>query len=394
MSINRPDYWRVNSYGYPNPFSGEQRAKSAWQTLVSFHQFSSYSRLKEYWSSTDAPRTISPHAVESWKAAFEEFGLLYVLTGTDEIRITPAGCQFRDAADANRIREFAWIGLSLLLRYPLSGPRRPRNPRHAGSDLLLYWFFYAAIRELQNYLWRTELDRVLCKVFQLGEAQDAITQILRLRAGDRAVHTAPLPADPSRGAFYNSINQVIVHASMNHLLIAKSRDDSLYVDSGREQRMWVRREWLPLIDSAIGSDAVPRNCSDDSRFVARMPQAPDFSGDEQGYFEYLGARVDPIPAATAETRIPFASLSGGAVAVLSKGVHYALVEANKITGSIQHLCSLALRQRVIVSHDLDWSYVVEKKARTGPDEILVTIRRGRPITGIGSILPLLRRDNV
>jgi len=394
MSINQPRHWRVNSYGYPNPFSGEQRAKSAWQTLVSFYQFSSYSRLKEYWSSTDAPRHISRHAVESWKAAFEEFGLLYVLTGTDEIRITPAGCQFRDAADGNQIREFAWIGLSLLLRYPLSGPPSPRSPRHAGSDLLLYWFFYAAIRELQNYLWRSELDRVLCRVSQLHEAQDAISQILGLRAGDRDLDIAPLPADPSRGAFYNSINQVIVHAGMNYLIIDKSRDDSLYGDSDREQRIWVRRQWLPLLDSVVGRNAISHDCDDDSRFVARMPQAPDFSGDEQGYFDYLGARVDPVPAPTGEDQVPFATLSGGAVAVLSQGVHYALVEANSIAGSIQHLCALALRQRVILSHDLDWSYVVDNKARTGPDELLVTIRRGRPITDTGSILPLLRRDNV
>src|SRR5947207_993183 len=103
------DYWRVNSYGYPNPFSSSQNARQAWETFLSFFDFSSYRKLKEFWESGDAGRLLDSHAVESWKATFEEFGLLYVLSRTNEIQITPAGIQFREAAEARDQDEFGWI---------------------------------------------------------------------------------------------------------------------------------------------------------------------------------------------------------------------------------------------------------------------------------------------
>src|ERR1044071_3433886 len=132
------DFWRVNSYGYPNPFSSSQKAVQAWETFLSFFDFASYGKLKEFWESGAAGRLLDSHAVESWKATFEEFGLLYVLSRSDEIQITPAGLQFREAAEARNQDEFGWIGLSLLLRYPLHGPPRARRGRQRDANLLLY----------------------------------------------------------------------------------------------------------------------------------------------------------------------------------------------------------------------------------------------------------------
>ncbi|HMN15372.1 MAG TPA: hypothetical protein PKD55_23895, partial [Bellilinea sp.] len=149
------DYWRVNSYGYPCYFSESEKSLEAWTTLLSFFDFAQYDALKQYWASPSAPRRLSSHAVESWKATFEEFGLLYVESGSNRITITPAGLQLREAAERNDQTEFAWIGLNLLLRYPLRGPRRPKSEAHKDSDLLLYRFWYAALLDLDGYIWWT-----------------------------------------------------------------------------------------------------------------------------------------------------------------------------------------------------------------------------------------------
>src|SRR5436305_13370664 len=111
------DYWLVNSYSYPSPF-GSQHAVTAWRTLRSFTEFRSYDELKRAWSGGLDGRRIDPHTVESWKATFEEFGLLYVLTGSDRIVVTPAGEQIIAAGDAGNKTDFVWVGLNALRRYP------------------------------------------------------------------------------------------------------------------------------------------------------------------------------------------------------------------------------------------------------------------------------------
>src|SRR6266849_2002543 len=89
------DFWRVNSYGYPNPFSQESKSQEAWFTFKTFcdHENAPYSSLKAFWESKSAPRKLDSHAVESWKATFEEFGLLYVISRSNKVIVTPAGKQ-------------------------------------------------------------------------------------------------------------------------------------------------------------------------------------------------------------------------------------------------------------------------------------------------------------
>lgn len=386
------DYWRVNSYGYPNPFSDQDRAIEAWETLLTFFDHSSYSRLKRFWESRSAPRALSAHAVESWKATFEEYGLLYVLSGTGDINITPAGAQFREAAESGNRDEFAWIGLSLLLRYPLRGPRRPKSPRHGISDLLLYWFLYAAVLELENYLWWSEFEHVLCTVFLVDEGREAVENIRLLRSGAVNLEAFPLPGDPSRGGFYNSLNQVIVHAGMNHMLLGNSQDDAFYVESGRERKHWVLREWLSTVELALGGKPVSIDCDGDANFLSRMPTAPDFAGDEEAYFNYLGAAVPPKPS-TSDQSVAVVDFQGESVAVLREINDYTIQDNSTIVGSIAKLCKLARGQRVILGHDHRRSYVIQEKRRAGSNEVVIVVRRSRPITNIQPILSLLGDAN-
>src|SRR5271170_1866447 len=140
--LQTQDFWRVNSYGYPNPFNPETKSQEAWATFRSFcdHDNASYSALKTFWGSGGEHRKLDSHAVESWKATFEEFGLLYVISRSNKVSITPAGKQFYEAAAREHEDDLVWIGLNLLLRYPLRGPPRARSKSaaHEESNLLLY----------------------------------------------------------------------------------------------------------------------------------------------------------------------------------------------------------------------------------------------------------------
>ena len=388
------DYWKVNSYGYPNPF-GDQKAIQAYETFSSFFDFKSYSDLKTFWGSTKAPRLLASHAVESWKATFEEFGLLYVLTGDDTIHITPAGEQFKSAGDSKLPRELSWIGLSLLLRYPLRGVRRPKGPKHADSDLLLYWFLFAAMRELGNQFWWTELEHVLSQVFKVSEAPAALENVRDLRAGRKSISSFPLPVANRKGGFYNSLNQVVVHAGMGYLLLGKSSDDSLYLVGDTERRHWVLNDCVALVDLALGGSKAAGECDDGvgaSHFIQRMPTAPTFK-DEQSYFDYLGAPVPPIPTPSSTNPLPEISFEGGVVPVLRHHEEYEVVDSLVIRGELPRLCKLARGQRVILTHDLARSFILEDKKRESESDLLLTVRKARPITNPQPVLELLEQTN-
>lgn len=94
-----------------------------------------------------------------------------------------------------------------------------KSDAHKDSDLLLYRFWYAALLDLDGYIWWTELERILCRVFQTSQTTDAINDIRTLRMNPELASHIDLPVAQRAGAFYNSLNQVAVHAGMNHLIL-------------------------------------------------------------------------------------------------------------------------------------------------------------------------------
>ena len=389
-SVRVRDFWRVNSYGYPCFFAGGENSEEAWTTLLSFFEFTNYESLKTYWDSRSAPRKITAHAVESWKATFEEFGLLYVESRSNRITITPAGTQLREAADRNDKAAFAWIGLTLLLRYPLRGPRRPKSNTHALSDLLVYRFWYSALLDLDQYCWWSELERILCRVFRTSDAIDAIEDVKTLRTDPSLLSKLDLPVSQKKGGFYNSLNQVAVHAGMNHLLMGVDYTESPYGKDETSRRQFIRPEWLGLIRRALSDNVHTDQCSTGGLAAARLPAAPSF-GDEISFFEYLGARVSSLDAAPTSAPTSVALL-GEKVFILNEGEHYSVASDTRIVGPVAVLCHLARGQRVILSHDQRWTYLVEQKNLVDSSRVVVSLRRARPISDMAAIRSLIKGD--
>lgn len=400
--LSGAEYWRVNGYGYPNPFVGTRRALDAWEMLLSFFDETSYSKLKHYWEHHPTTRR-SAHAVESWKAAFEEFGLLYVLTGDDTIRVTPAGLQLREAGLSGDAEEYAWIGLTCLLRYPFAGPRKVRGDVFDQSDLLPYWCLFALMRELDDHFWWSELTHVISRVFWVVEASTALNEIRSLRTGGLEMDNVPAPPALDTPAFYNNLNQVVVHAGLNYQLLGNAKTLSPY--GLEERRHWILPERTPLIDSGLGASDGPE-CETSARFIERMPRAPQFDGDEDAYFAYMGARVPPVRSrrtpsllehaarygwdgdSEPQVPIPTAAVDGVPVSILQVGVHYSW-ERGALYGPLSVLCVLSRGQRLILSHNPTWSYIVTDKNRVDATLIRVDVRPGKPIVDVGPVLPFL-----
>jgi hypothetical protein len=399
LPLQTPDFWRVNSYGYPNRFSTEIKAQEAWETFASFfaaHE-TSYNELKNHWSSRAAPRRLDAHAVESWKATFEEFGLLYVISRSDEITVTPAGFQFHEAAQSNDEESFVWIGLNLLLRYPLQGVpgRRGRNAFHTQSDVLPYRFLYSALRDLGDYLWWTELERIICRVFATCEAKAAVDAVNDIRATPAHVAAWPLVAT-RRGAFYNSLNQVANHAGMNHLVLTQDESGEHYPSPESRRRHSIARRFISLVNAALGDISALAGCRTSALYVDRLPAAPRHAGEHE-YFNYLGAEVSPLASITRAAAPRTLTIAGDTVFILKTGDHYRELAASSaekaIQGRASELCFLARNHRVILSTDLAWTYIVIGKDLAGADSVKLTLRRGRPITNTDPIQQLLGEDD-
>ncbi len=385
------DFWRVNSYGYPCFFSDSEKSLEAWTTLLSFFDFTDYEALKAYWSSQYAPRQLSSHAVESWKATFEEFGILYVESRSNRITITPAGIQLREAAERNDRNEFAWIGLNLLLRYPLRGPRRPKSDAHKDSDLLLYRFWYAALLDLDGYIWWTELERILCRVFQTSQTTDAINDIRTLRMNPELASHIDLPVAQRAGAFYNSLNQVAVHAGMNHLILGSDDVECPYGVTEPKRRHFIKHDWLGMVRKALSNNGQSEQCSTGGLAIARLPAAPDLTS-EREYFDYLGALVPPMETNIA-SMLASVQFQGERVLFLSLDKHYQVLNDDTIMGAVASLCQLARGQRIILSHDEHWTHLVQGKELIDASTVKIRIRRARPISNFQVIRMLQGESN-
>ena len=386
------DFWRVNGYGYPNPFNPDPKSQEAWATFQSFYHKDqgSYDSLKTFWGSHKAPRRLDRHAVESWKAAFEEFGLLYVISRSNTITITPAGKQFHDAAEQQNEQDFVWIGLNLLFRYPMQGPPRGRrkNPAHRDANILPYRFLHSAMRDLGDYFWWTELERILCRVFSTSAARPAIDAVRHLRANPSKLEEYPLPADKRHGAFYNSLNQVANHAGMNHFVLEQDNESEHYGPNESKRRHFIKRDYLSMVSVALGDPTSLTNCGVSAMYVDRLPTAPALT-DEQAYFDYLGAAVPSLKAARATATPKSVALGGDIVFVLKSGEHFESVSADNrervVQGKTLTLCRVARNHRVILSTDVNWTYLVVGKELAGPTTVRLSLRRARPITNMEPI---------
>jgi hypothetical protein len=389
IPLNVLDYWRVNSYGYPNPFSSDTKSQEAWITFESFFERDgmSYPDLKNYWLSPSAPRRLDKHAVESWKATFEEFGLLYVIARSNVVTITPGGKQIYQAVKERDRDAFVWIGLNLLFRYPVQGPPRgrDRSPAHGSADVLPYRFLFSAMRDLGDYFWWTELERIICRVFSTSQAKEAVAAVSALREDTSLLKNFELPVENRKWGFYNSLNQIANHAGLNHLVLRQDDTGEHYGATESRRRHFIDRELLPLVSAALGDRTTVSHCAASALYVDRLPTAPTFA-DEQEYFLYLGAPVPTLAGVAAADAPRLLDLAGDKVLFLKIGKH---VERGAQAGSELTvrgrswvLCQVARGQRVILSSDTRWSFLVLGKSLINSETVELTLRKARPITNV------------
>src|SRR5205085_364983 len=132
---------------------------------------------------------------------------------------------------------------------------------------------YSAMRDLGDYFWWTELERIICRVFATSEAKAAVDAINDIRATPSHITAYPL-ASVRKGAFYNSLNQVANHAGMNHLVLTQDDSSEHYPSPESRRRHFIARRFMTLVNAALGDTSTPAGCRTSALYVDRLPTAP------------------------------------------------------------------------------------------------------------------------
>lgn len=196
--------WKTSYVGYPNFFTGE----SAAHELGDFFRLIanaagrgiSYGDLKK---EAKTQFGVSGHQTETKKAAFQEFGLAYVVPRSDLISLTPAGAQLYElartpaSADAERRKILLLLGRALS-RYQFQNPF-PAGAKQAwadSTDVLPYLAAYFLLTKLDGLFTTSELFGA---VFGLQRMRDLPALAARIaehrKARKRFVQLPGLPAD-------------------------------------------------------------------------------------------------------------------------------------------------------------------------------------------------------
>jgi hypothetical protein len=355
--------WTIQSISYPNPLAD---GHTEWEKLERFVGFDSYAEAREALTPKDHQKKT---LVETSKAAYESFGLLWV--DGDRIRVTPGGRQYIEAVRSRDKEEAAWVGLNLLLRCPLAGPRQ--NWTNGDSDLPIYWGVLAAMMDVGGEIYWEELGRVLAAVTARADLRQAVESIRALRSGNLRLDQVEPPGDHHHGDLYNRLNMAMHHVGLGRMLTVKMNDDR-YVDEGGKRRVdRIREGWQrPLVETALGGGAScgARPVAD---WVDRVPASIDATSIEER-FAILGATVPPRP--TGE-RVAAIRLNGDMTWMVDPA--RVTVSGTRVVGPPTEMCGMATGHRVALRGSYEKTFIVQSK-QLATDGVEVILRPARRIT--------------
>ena len=225
--------WFTSFIGYPDFFAtsgNSAELAKAFQTLAR----ASLGGIS-YKDSKKAFRQ-DPHQVETKKAAFQEFGLLYVKPKSDKITLTPAGRQVlrlsrnKKTLEANRRLLLLTLCYSLS-RYQFDNPLpvggAAAKARAATSDVLPYLATYFLMHRLNGVITAQELRGAVFGVQHMPDLIRVERRILAQR--QTGVPFKDVAGIPSKAGTANNLRiYFVAHLSLANSIIKTTTQPTLY----------------------------------------------------------------------------------------------------------------------------------------------------------------------
>lgn len=280
--------WFTSSIGFPDFFSTNGKSRELADFFLKFADAADAGRT--YKEAKALFGDLDPAQVETKKAAFQEFGLLYVFPRSNQISLTPAGRQLRailatPTTRAMRRKMVLELLCACLCRYQFSNPLPVGGHRYRdrtdSTDVLPYAAFYRIILTLDGYVTESELRQVVFGIRTMSQVSEAIQHIQRTRELRRPVDMwAALP--DKKGTSENLKIYFVSHATLADNIIVKS--DSK-VHGFPEPAYQLTREGTEIVKKALQRTAKELGVSIDN---IRAREENDLAI----YFERRFAQID------------------------------------------------------------------------------------------------------
>jgi len=282
--------WKTNFIGYPNFFSGNKPSHKLGMFFRLIARAAkrgdSYAGIK---SQAKAKFKISPHQTETKKAAFQEFGLAYVIPRSNTISITPAGSQLFDIAETaanadTKKRKVLLLLARALARYQFKNPF-PAGARQIwadSTDVLPYLATFYLFLKLDGLITQSELFGAIFGLQKMKDLPFLVSKISDHRRNGRVLRKlAGLPADSK--TLENLKIYFMAHAGLDGQILS-SELVNLY---GFEEQCYELSETgLELLETVLNTEWPAWKKS------SRIPVAKKFIDIKEYFDEGIGA---PLP---------------------------------------------------------------------------------------------------
>lgn len=249
--------WFTSSIGYPNFISANGRGHELAETFKVFVEAVdnglTYAEAKTLFPELD------PSQVETKKAAFQEFGLLFVEPGSNQIIITPLGKQvyelyINDQRESRDIRTILLALSQALSRYQFNNPLPVGGNRYraraASSDVRPYLAIYYIMLKLDGVITLSEIFGIVFGIQTMNELPTVVNNIVSQRGSG-----VPFPSLPQLPANTGTTNNLKIyfmsHASLDLEII---RDRTVNYYGVNEQGYEITELGYEIIESVLDQE--------------------------------------------------------------------------------------------------------------------------------------------
>ncbi len=284
--------WYTSYIGYPNFLKESGNSYELAQAFVTFCDAAfankSYKESKELFPSLVASQ------VETKKAAFQEYGLLYVIPRSDKISITPLGKQiysiYKDDIPSDKKRRRILLALcNAMANYQFNNPfpvgGNKYRDRAFSTDVKPYLSLYFLMSRLDGFITISELMGVVFGIKRMADVPVAEQKILNSR--ESRIKSKPLNHLPkNKGTAENLKIYFMSHLSLDGEIIVTEHDD-IYEESEQAYEM-------TQFGSEIIETVLRFNWSGWKKRRFNIPETPTFLSIEEYFENGIGRQLSKV----------------------------------------------------------------------------------------------------
>ena len=313
-----PFCWFTSFLGFPNFLADNGRGEELANIFITLA-----GAVDAGVSYTDAKRlfpNLNAHQVETKKAAFQEYGLMFVVPRSDVLSLTPLGRQVYELAQAAQGGESNRRPMLLALShglsryqfnnpFPVGGTSAFARERAASTDVLPYLACYYLLHRLDGVLCASELRGSIFSLQRMSNLRRVETAIRHAREIRRPFREVPgLPAN--RGTADNLKIYFMSHLGLDWEIMQETDAAQFY--GGVDQAFELTQLGYEITESILDNE-----WNDWRRTSTQVPASRRFA-DIITYFTEGVGRICPVAVLNADENLGMCTTQRAAAGIVEE----------------------------------------------------------------------------